>query len=305
MEQLPSFYLQASPEDKDMVSGRFPPQRIRSEDPDSVNLLIRSEDRSFGSDFDFQVDLLTTSSHIRKIQLCKAILPLLPQINVHNNTITVTHTDGTVTFTLDESYYSVQSMVNMMQAKFTAAWVSLDATNSVTISYNIERRSITIVDDNAEQFYIHNNSPFVLYGNNVVQFPIQAAGSALSTTSIESTSLEMIYSRYVTINPNRLPEDQKAYSIVSHRGPQNIVAVVDLVAAYTSQQFSVSSSYPGTQFSIETLQYAPRINLLNRTKALKVIDFVVEDEYGFKLSDLDTPTYTFAYGIVMWFQCSL
>ena len=199
---------------------------------------------------------------------------MLPQINLHNKTITVTHVDGTVTFDLDESYYSVQSMVNMMQSKFLTAWQSLDATNTLTISYNIERRSITIVDDNAENFYIHDDSPFVLFGNNVVQFPIQPAGSPLTNSSIESTSLEMIYSRYVTINSQRLTEDQKAYSIVSNRGPQNIIAVVDLVAAYTAAQFSVSSSYPGTQFSIETLQYAPRINLLNRTKALKVISLL-------------------------------
>ena len=84
MEKIPRISLPAVPEDNDMVSGRFPPQRVKVESTDSVNLVVRSEDRLHGSDFDFQIDLLTSSAHIRKIQLAKCMLPLLPQVNENN-----------------------------------------------------------------------------------------------------------------------------------------------------------------------------------------------------------------------------
>ena len=305
MENIQSVYLHAAPEDNDQVSGRFPPQRVRIEPTDSVNLIIRSEDRQFGNDFDFQIDILTTSAHIRKIQMAKCMLPLLPQINNNNKNITVTHDDGDVTFDLIEGYYSVQSMVNMMQNEFLTAWLSLDITNLVTVSYNIERRTISIVDDNAELWYIHDNCNFARFARNVVKFDYLPPLSATATSTSESTSLGMIYSRYVIINSRRLTEDQKAYSIISGVGPSEVVAVLDLASKYNESQFAVSSAFPGTDVVIDTLGFAPRINLLNRTKALKVIDLYMVDEFGFKLNNLNTPTYTFKYPVSMWFQCYL
>jgi len=305
MENITKVYLQAAPEDNDLVSGRFPPQRIRNESTDSINIVIRSEDRNYGNDFDFQVDLLTISAHVRKIQLAKCILPLLPQINVHNKTVTVTHVDGTVTFDLVEGYYSVQSLVNMMQDKFLTAWLSLDPLNLVTVNYNIDRRSILIIDDNAENWYIHTECPFNRFARNVVKFPTLPAGSPTSTFQSESTSLGMIYSRYVIITSERLTEDQKAYSVISNLGPKNIVAVLDIASKYNEHQFAVTSSFPGTDVVIDTLDYAPKINVLNRNKALKVIDFQLIDEFGFNLNDINTPTYTFIYPVSMWLQGSL
>lgn len=307
MENIQSVYLQASPEDRDMVSGKFPPQRMRNEPVDSVNLVIRSEDRTNGNgnDFDFQIDLLAPTAHIRKIQMAKVILPLLPQINEHNKQVTVTHDDGDVTFDLIDGYYSVQSLVNMMQDKFLAAWQSLDASNLITVSYNIERRCITIRDDNGENFYIHNNCNFALYARNVVKFSYGEPLSITLTDVIESNSLGMIYSRYVIVLSSRLTEDQKSYSMISSVGPAEIVSILDIASSYSSAQFVVSSSFPGTFSVVTCLDYSPRINLLNRTKTLKIIDLRLEDEFGFNLSTIDTTNYTFKYPVSMWFQCYL
>lgn len=304
MDKIPEIYLAARPEDQNLVSGKYPPQRVKTECQDISNMLIRSEDRTSGNDFDFSVDLLTTTSHIRKIALSKIGLPLLPQINEKNKRITITHTDGTVSFELIEGYYSVQSMVNMMQAQFLTAWLSLDAANLVTVSYNIERRSITVQDDNNENFYIHSESDFIRFGRNVVKFASQAAGSSLgSNTFIESFSLGMIYSRYVSLQSRRMIEDQKTFSVISNRGPSDIVAIIDLASAYSSAQFTVSSSFPGTDVVINTLEYTPRINVVNRNKSFKVIDFQLVDEFGFSLNDLNTASYLFEYPVFFWFSC--
>jgi hypothetical protein len=302
---IKSVYLEASPEDENMTLGKYPPQRIMTEAQDTATMLIRSDDRTFGNDFDFQIDILTSTYSIRKIQLAKCIFPLLPQINIHNKSITVTHADGTVTFDLEDGFYSVQGLVNMMQDKFTTAWLSLDVTNLVTISYDIDRRSISIVDDNGENFYIHTNCPFDRYARNVVKFPSQVAGSPLTTTSIESLSLGMIYSRYVTLRSNRLTQDQKSFSVISKNGPADIVAVIDLASQYTTDQFAVSASFPGTDQVIDTLNYSPRINTVNRFKSFKVMDFQFIDEFGFCVSALDTNDYSFEYPVAMWFQCYL
>ena len=298
-------YLKALPEDNDMVSGRYPPQRIKNEPTDSVNLIIRSEDRIFGNDFDFQVDLLTSSVHIRKIQLAKCLLPLLPQINENNKSITVTHDTGTITFNLIDGYYSVQALANMMQAQFTAAWLSLNPLNSVTVNYDIDKRAITINDNNNANWYIHTDCPFNNYARNVVKFQTQAAGSATSQSFFSSTSLGMIYSRFIILSSSRLTEDQKSFSIVSNRGPTDIVAILDIASKYDNDQFAVSTSFPGTDVVLDTLDYAPRINILNRNKSLKIIDFQLTDEFGFPLNNINSNDYNFIYPTAMWFQCFL
>lgn len=300
-----NMYLPAVSEDNNMVSGRFPPQRVKAEQPDSVNLLVRSEDRITGNDFDFSVDLLTSSAHIRKIQLAKIITPLLPQINNINKSITVVHQDGTVTFDLVEGFYSVQALANMMQDTFLTAWQSLDPLNSCTVSYDIERRSIEIIDDNGDAFYILRDCPFDKFARNVVKFPVESLPSVPSTTQIESVSLGMIYSRFLILSSSRLTEDQKSYSIVSDLGPSNIVAIVDIASKYTEGQFAVSTSFPGTTFVVDTLEYSPRINLLNRNKALKVIDFQLSDEFGNNVSNLSDGTFPFTYTLSLFFQCYL
>jgi len=302
---LSNVYLPAVSEDSNMVSGRFPPQRIKSEDTDSCNLLVRSEDRFNGNSFDFQVDLLTSTSHIRKIALSKIITPLCPQINNFNKSITVVHQDGDITFDLVEGFYSVQSLSNMMQDTFLTAWQTLDATNSVTVNYDIERRSISIIDDNGEDFYIVTGCPFDRFARNVVRFETQPQGSPLSTSSLESSSLGMIYSRFLLLTSSRLTEDQKSFSVVSAIGPSNIVAIIDIASKYSESQFAVSTSFPGTEFVIDTLGYAPRINLLNRNKALKVIDFQLLDEFGNNLNDISDGSFPFNYSLSLFFQCYL
>jgi hypothetical protein len=302
MDFPPEMYLPARPEDKNMVGGVYPPQRIKTEDQDSINVLIRSEDRNYGNDFKFTVNLLTSTAHIRKLSLAKIGMPLLPQINEHDKNVIVTHVDGTVSFDLVEGYYSIQSFINMLQQEFENAFKSLDVTNNVVVSYDIEKRSITITDLNSEAFYIHTECNFNRYGRNVVKFNTLPAGSALPITfSYNSVSVGMIYSRFVVLSSSRLTEDQKTYSVVSNQGPSDIISIIDIASAYDSDQFTVNSSFPGTDVIINTLGYSPRINVLNRNKSLKVMDFTLTDEFNFGLDTLNTPTYSFEYPVFFWF----
>ena len=115
----------------------------------------------------------------------------------------------------------------------------------------------------------------------------------------------MIYSRYVIATSFRLTEDQRSFSMVSNTGSKNIIGVLDLASAYSASQFAVSTSFAGTDVVLDCLDYAPKINLVNRNKSLKVIDIQIEDEFGFNLGTLNTPNYQFVYPVSMWFQCYL
>lgn len=297
--------LVADREDEDTMIGKYQPQRIMAVEPTTSTLLINSRDRLSGTDFDFIVDIKTEAANYRTVSLRKIIHPLLPQINANNRTLTVEHVDGIFSTTLDCGYYTVQSFVNMLQAKLTAGWVSLDATNSVTVAYDANARLISVTDNNGEAFFFQNTSSFIVYGYNVVGFPSQAPGSALSTTTISSTNLTMIYSRFVTIRSDRITESQRGSSIISSTGASNIVAVVDLAEGYNDAQFATGSAFPGTAKVFDT-DFAPTINVLNRGKTLRILDVEIVDEFGFGVTSIYSGTgQVFEYPVVMWFLCAL
>jgi hypothetical protein len=188
----------------------------------------------------------------------------------------------------------------MMQSHFTALWFSLNVANVVTVSYDIDRRQITITDNLSKNWFIADTSSFAKYGGNVVKFNYFSPAFGLNTYTHSSTSLGMIYSRFVLLHSNRLTEDQRSYSMVSKQGPSNIVAVIDLASQYQTSQFVVSSAFPGTDVAVDCLKFSPRINVLNYTKAFKLIDLSFIDEYGFNLNDINTNTFPFDYPVVVW-----
>lgn len=299
---IPSILIDAQPESPNLVNGVYPPQRFRNENVDSVNVVIRSEDRISGTPYDFTVDLVTSSVFIRKIALSKVIMPLLPQVNANNKRITITHQDGPIVIDLVEGFYSVQAYVNMLEDKFTAAWLALSPLNSVVVNYDVDHRQIIITDLQNENWYFNDDCPFIRFGYNVSSFPSLPIGSPTTAFLQTSTSLQMIYSRFIIVSSKRLTDDQKGYSMVSSKGCVNIAAVLDLSSEYSASQFAASASFPGTTVTLDTLQYSPHINLLNRQKALKVVDIALFDEFFIPLDRINTSTYTFDYSIAMWFQ---
>jgi hypothetical protein len=297
--------LVADGEPQDQMIGKYQPQRLLASSPNTATVIANSRDRTHGSDFKFLVDLKTEGANFRTIALRKLIFPLLPQINAHNNSMTIEHDDGTFTVTLDSGYYTVQSFVNMLQAKLTAGWLGVGVGNSVTVNYDVDAREITITDNNAEAFFIQSTSSFILRGYNVVGFPSQAPGSARTTTAIASNNLTMIYSRFATIRSNRLAESQRGTSMLSSTGASNIIAVVDLASGYDSSQFATGSAFPGTARVFDT-EYAPKINVLNRHKNLRVFDVEIIDEFGIGVERIyEGLTENFEYPIVMWFVAEL
>lgn len=293
----------ADNEEDDLTNGKFQPQRVLANPTNSINILVNSRSRDTGDDFKFMVDFRTESINLRDIQLCKLIFPLLPQINAHNNVLSGVHTDGAFSITLTEGYYTVQSFVNMLQSKMTAAWVALNALNVVTVNYSSDSRTITITDGGGDSFYFNTNCSFITYGYNVVGFNSGVSTNATSQTSI---NLTMIYSRYITIRSNRLVESQRSYSLLSNQGSSNIVAIVDLTEGYGADQYINGSTFPATAKVFNCTDIAPVINISNRYKNLRVLDIEIIDEFGYCIDTIyQGLSSTFAYPVSIWFRCNL
>jgi hypothetical protein len=275
--------LVSDKEDNDQVWGRFWPQIIQTPPTNRVNIFISSENKlpTSESDFDFYVDLRQESGNVRSIQLMKAILPLAPQINDHNNVMNVTLNGNTFNVTLDNGYYNPNSFVNMLQAKLSAAWNTAIAGATVTVSYNPAERNITIEDTSpgpGPYNWQFNASPYSRYGLHVAYFPLGVSGVTQT-----STSLEMIYSRYYAVRSNRLCDNQRATSLTSSYQPTNIVAILPVSEYYDSTQFSPSASFPGTAKTMDCYDTSPVINTTNKNVSLRVLDLHVSDEFGFSL----------------------
>lgn len=269
-------------EEEDQLNGKYVPQRVYSDVNQKSLLFVDSRDRSSGNDFNFVIDLKSETSNCRCVELSSCALPLLPQINDKNNSITVVHADGTASTTLENGYYTVQSLVNELSSKLTALWVSLDATNTVVVNYNADARTITITDGNGETWYFDSSSSFIQYGLNVVEFESGASTVAVVQTSV---SLQMVYSRYLTVYSRRLTENSRITSKSSRPVSSNIVAMIDLLSGYDAQQYINGSTFPSTS-KVFTPKNTAIINTLNRLKAIRVVDIEVEDEFGNNVYDI-------------------
>lgn len=278
--------LVSDKEDNEQVWGRFWPQIINAPPTNRVNIFVSSENKvsSSSSDFDFYVDLRQESANIRSLQLMKAILPLAPQINDHNNVMNITLNGITFNVTLDNGYYNPNSFVNMLQAKLTAAWAAAIATATVTVSYNPASRNITITDTSpapGPYTWQFNSSTYSNFGLHVAYFPL----GVLATTQT-SSALEMIFSRYYVVRSERLCQSQRASSLTSSYQQTNIIAVIPVAEYYDSNQYSPSASFPGTAKTMDCFDTAPVINTTNKNISLRVLDLHIADEFGNSLATI-------------------
>ena len=282
MDGTPYSYVKliADRVEQDYKDGRFYEQAIIQVPTNRTNILVSSSDKTSASfsDFNFYVDTRQESSNIRSIQLLKTVLPLLPQVNDHNNVMSITLDGNTGTVTLDNGYYNPNSFVNMLQAKLSTFWNTTIPGATVTVSYNVAERNITVEDNSpapGPYNFQFNSSIFSQFGLHVVNFPL-----GVSSTIQTSTSLEMVFSRYYTIHSNRLCENQRATSLTTSYQQTNMIAIVPCMDFFDNTQFSPSSSFPGTSKTFDVSNTSPVINTTNKNISLRVIDFRIDDEFG-------------------------
>jgi hypothetical protein len=291
-------YLGAGREADLQANGKYVPQRVYTTVPQRSLMHIDSRNRVSGNSFNGTYRLIPETSQARSLHMDKVIFPLLPTINDKNNGITIVHATGTGNTTLTNGYYTVQSLVNEMQAKFTALWQALPAgaLNSVSVIYDPSARTVTVTDNDGSLWYLDETSTFNTAGLNVIGFN---AGLAFDAISHVSTSLQMIYSRYVIVKSQRLCEDTRIISTTTATSSaMGIVAILDLVEGYDASQFSTGTSFPSTTKVYNLENSACHINVHNRGKAIKDLDLSFYDEFGNNIYNIYNSG--FDYDIALW-----
>lgn len=278
--------------------GKFYPQKIQAIQPNRVNILIDSEDRTSGSnnDFDFFVKF-QSEIFAKQVYLSNAILPLAPTIHDKNKTLKINANGTDITITLDTGYFNPVTFTNMLQGKLQAAWISeIDVTASVIVTYDNAGRFISITDNSPALIggpfpITFLDCPYTRYGKHVAEFK-----TGVASVTHKSISLEMISSRYYYIKSQRLTQSQRAGTVCSGIQTYDIVGIVYTCEMYDENQYQ-STIFPGTAKSF-TVTNAPVINL--NISSFKEVDIRIEDEFGFNLYSLMDDG-SFSYGVVLQF----
>lgn len=292
----------ASNMDKEEVStGRIRLTQFTTEDPQSINLLVDSNDRVNGTPFDFTVNMQSNLFRARLAEVVKVVIPKTNNITPLNNIVewrfeeTLGLNYPLLKVTLTPGFYDVISLANELTTKMMAATVAAyplintptfvctfdNAANKFTLSYSIFD-GLAFVSSN---FYFLSSCNFITRGINLALFPSFADAGVGSTPvgmgfSYTSGNAGMVYTRFVTLHSSALTQFSYGETRTSTQVIGNsIVAIIGVTGILID-----ATRFAGT-FATPNLDGAPNISVLNPQRQLqKFLDFSMQDEYGFPLT---------------------
>ncbi len=295
-----------SPDEAELVDGSVRPARVRSTKVDKILFLTDSRQRINGSPFNFQVSTYRPI-YGQTVYVSRVMLPKLPNINANNNVFTITNSSGTYDITIPIGFYNQISLVNAFNAALNPGGSPYG--DSFTVSYNPANKTLNITAATLP-FYFHSTSSFARYGINVCNFDSYPPGSVLGTVgalSHNSSLLELVYTRYVVIRSSRLcanPMDTPRTS----DGKINVVAVVSVAQYFNPEDYDVSGVFTGAIMVDKSIDDSAVLRIANQRKDLTVIDYIVEDEFGFPLDTALNlgPSYASSQiGCLIWLTITL
>lgn len=278
--------LMSNRTDDQLDKGLSLPYLMQTEEGSSINALIDSKDRISGTPSNFRASFRHRVSRTRYLQLTKAMIPKIPNVNPNNYTLQIKHALGTTaTFNLPTGIYSVTSLANQLTTSINAAFVAAAIGDTVTCTYDQDTRNFSISSVGVNAFFIVNTCSFITRGYWLAPFESEALAAVPSKTTIYSGISSMLYTRYLTVASQALNAFSYGSSVTSRASqPQQIVGIIDLCDIYTVDDFDVSIPYTAVY---QTLMVdGCRINVANPQKSLiEEVDIAVQDEYGTLLDD--------------------
>jgi hypothetical protein len=290
-------YFASVQEPLQQMNGSVRPQRLTAQLQDSCIIQIDSGNRKTGTDYDYVVDLLQSNASFRQTKLIKAILPLVPQINEANNKMVVRlagHPNQIIN--LPNGYYNPQSLVNTLTDEMGDAWVALSET--LQVNYDAKTRKITL--DSSVAFGILDTSPFARFALSVCEFPTVSASDALSTLIVTSTSLGMVFTRFITIESQEMLRNNRGPNLIAGRGARNVIGVADVIEKYNTSQWNPSEVFPGTTATFD-ITISPKFTFQQALSTPRVVDIQIRDQYGFTLDRIGA----ISYATTLWFEVYL
>jgi hypothetical protein len=293
-------YLASVQEPMEQMSGSVMPQRVMSMLQDTAVICVDSSLRKTGNDYNFIADFLQSNASFRQIQLKRCMLPIIPQINSANNVLIVRLSGyGQLTVNLPNGYYTPERFANMLNEEMGLVWSAQGET--IQVVYLPLTREITLRESSVA-FGILETCSYARFGKNVANFPTIDSIALLTETEITSTSMSMVFTRYVQIDSCELVRNQRGTSLIAGRGAISVIGYVDLIGSYNVEQWSPSQYlFPGTSASFEVTT-APRMNMRDSGSTPRVCDFILKDEFGFDLSRVGE---AIQYPVTLWFEVLL
>lgn len=278
----------ARPELSDIVNGKYPPQRLTSEETSSCIFVCDGKDRvqgglSNGSNF-----VVSTKSgeisRVRKVRLASCIVPKLPNINVMNNTFVIVSEAGTTgTITLPPGYYNQVSLVNELKAVIDVEWALFGVPDSSVVNFNNLTKTISIQSANGNKWFFTSDSAFIIRGINVSGFsgyPLASDPSVVGSITQYSCSVGLIYSRYIYVSSKVLTQNVRTCNRISN-GRTDIVGIVPIADDYSASDFDSSNMFTGNLISDITISHSPLLDCNLNQRNVELVDFQFTDEFGF------------------------
>lgn len=271
--------------DEDFQTGRTKAAVLTVERPQSVNILMDSNDRINPlismNPFFFRVTLNSNLFRSRFMRVRKVVVPIPPNITQNNNVLNIFEgADVLFSVTIPPGYYNTSEIANTIQLLLTAATpVSIFTCVYVPLTKSFRLTSTL-------PFYISLRCSFVERGANFIPFqffdPLAGATVAVNGALMFNSGVSsLLYTRYIFVCSEALNTFSFADTKTSNTSMnEDVLAIADFTSAYTPADWDVGRPFAGGFHTILTPE-APHLSLRNPQRNLSSeADVYVLDEYG-------------------------
>jgi hypothetical protein len=301
--------------DEDFQTGRTKAPVFTDEDPQSVNVLLDSKNRTDinlqTNPFDFRSNINSNLFRSRFMRVRKVIFPKPCNITINNNVFELQYgPDTAVSVTIPVGFYNTVNFANALTNLLNIATPGI----FWTLPFDATTRTFKLSNLPATPFYISSAATclFNRWGKNFAQFqafdPVTSTVAGQGALFWNSGVAGMLFTRYVLIASIAL----NTFSVADTRTNdvainEDLIAIVDMTNLYSEADWAVGTPFAGGYHTVETPE-APHISLRNPQRNLTPeIDLYVLDEFGFNLNDCFNlgPDYPpNQEGVVVWMEVS-
>ena len=274
--------------DEDFQTGRTKAPIITVEQPQSVDILLESCNRSGDSfnPFDFRANLNANLYRSRFMRIKKTVIPKGPNVNRQNNILRIiSGADVATDLVIPIGFYTPTALASEIQ---TNATLNVPGALTFTCSFDYLSKAFILTSaGGAPDFFISKLTSFFIRGRNLAPFKgydETIAGNTVAlvgTTDVRSGIANMLYTRYAFL----CSESFNAFSFAVTRTTnellnEDVLAILSLADMYTESDWDDSSpSVPGYHTILSP--GAPHISLRNPQRNLNPnVDLYLLDEYG-------------------------
>jgi hypothetical protein len=276
--------LVSNANDEDLQTGRTKPPIVSTQQPQSIDIVISSNDRASPESqlnpFDFRFSFNSNIFRAKSIHAHKVVIPKPPNLTIQNNSFRIIDSNDLVwTIIIPPGFYTPLTFADTLTTLIDTTTPLLDFAvefHPLTQTFSITSTSI---------FFLSNQTSFYQNGQNFVRFPsyneLQTTVGVVGALTFNSGAAGMLYTRYMYVCSESMNENAFAISQTSDASfNEDVIAIVDLTSIYVSSDWDGSVPF-SSLFRAVPITRAPRISVRNPQRNLKAEgDIYCLDEFG-------------------------